>query len=509
MNNLLKRIICALLIIAMLGAASMFTSCDSEDGNADATAPTEPSADKDEGKSDKDSDALVRVPRAIVNIKKGDQISADDLMICLADGADVPTGAVLDVTALIGKYAKNDVAMGSYLYSADLSIAEVTPDPEGDPLEAVREELKGELREELRDELKAELRAELEAELRAEIASGGINAADMGYIVITDYLTANTGKDVSDEIQKVINENPRKTIYFPDGEYIISKPICTSSNPKKAVSLHLSNFAIIKASADWSSDEAMIRLGGDPDRVFTTGETGSNYYLYGGCIDGSKVAKGVSIDSGRETSIRNVSIKFATLGLHVKYNSEYGSNDADIDTVNIIGPYAPDTIGLLIEGFDNTFTNMRIAGFEIGVKLTGAGNFMRNLHPLYSYSTCDYSESIGFYDLGGDNWYDICYPDNFAVGFRMSGNTVSTYNDCFCYWYSSNGRTEVAFMSDGKFNSVLNNCKSTFRSDALGKYLVVGADGGGGVIQSPLFDVALNHDDSYKDYLVGEVVWRK
>lgn len=64
-------------------------------------------------------------------------------------------------------------------------------------------------------------------------------------------------------------------------------------------------------------------------------------------------------------------------------------------------------------------------------------------------------------------------------------------------------------MSDGKFNSVLNNCKSTFRSDALGKYLVVGADGGGGVIQSPLFDVALNHDDSYKDYLVGEVVWRK
>ena len=64
-------------------------------------------------------------------------------------------------------------------------------------------------------------------------------------------------------------------------------------------------------------------------------------------------------------------------------------------------------------------------------------------------------------------------------------------------------------MSDGKFNSVLNNCKATFRSDALGKYLVVGADGGGGVIQSPLFDVALNHDDSYEDYLVGEVVWRK
>lgn len=68
--------------------------------------------------------------------------------------------------------------------------------------------------------------------------------------------------------------------------------------------------------------------------------------------------------------------------------------------------------------------------------------------------------------------------------------------------------TEIAFMSDGKFNSVLNNCKSAFSSDALGKYLVVGA-AGGAVIQSPLFDVKLNQDDSYKDYLVGDVVWRK
>ncbi len=434
-------------------------------------------------------------------------------MVCLAESDEVPVGAIADITAIIGKYAKRDVAMGGYLYAADLSIAEVAPDEKSDPLEDMREELKGELREEieneLREDLKEELRAELEDELRSEIASGGINASDMGYVVITDYLAANTGRDVSNEIQKVIDENPRKTIYFPDGEYIISKPICTSSNPQKAVSLHLSNFAIIKASDDWSSDEAMIRLGGDPDRVFTTGQTGSNYYLYGGCIDGSNIAKGVSIDSGRETSIRNVSIKFATLGLHVKYNSEYASNDADIDTVNIIGPYAPDTIGLLVEGFDNTFTNMRIAGFEVGVKLTGSGNFMRNLHPLYSYDTCAYADSIGFYDLGGDNWYDICYPDNFAVGFRMAGHTVSTYNDCFCYWYSSSGMTEIAFMSDGKFNSVLNNCKATFRSDAIGKYLVVGETGGGGVVQSPLFDVKLNNDDSYKDYLEGKVVWKK
>jgi hypothetical protein len=496
MNNLLKKIICALLIIAMLGAVAMLASCNSDDGETDATAPPEKNTDRE---------ALVSVPRAIVNLKKGDKITVDHLLVCYVDRDEVPTGAIVDIMAMIGKYVKRDIAMGGYVYAEDLSISAVIPDVEKDPLEDIRDELKGELR----DELEEEIRIEIENELRDELLNGGSNASDKSYVIITDHLAANTGKDVSSEIQKVINENPRKTIYFPDGEYIISKPIYTSSNPQKAVSLHLSNFAIIKASDDWSSDEAMIRLGGDPDRVFTTGQTGSNYYLYGGCIDGSNIAKGVSIDSGRETSIRNVSIKFATLGLHVKYNSEYASNDADIDTVNIIGPYAPDTIGLLVEGFDNTFTNMRIAGFEVGVKLTGSGNFMRNLHPLYSYDTCAYADSIGFYDLGGDNWYDICYPDNFAVGFRMAGHTVSTYNDCFCYWYSSSGMTEIAFMSDGKFNSVLNNCKATFRSDAIGKYLVVGETGGGGVVQSPLFDVKLNNDDSYKDYLEGKVVWKK
>lgn len=485
MKNTFKRALCLLLSLAMLLACALFSSCNGEQTPAE---------------EQKSGEQLVGVLRVIGNIKKGEMIADEKVMLCYARADAIPENALSDVADVIGKYAREDISMGEYLYPSALSLVAVEPDVDQDEPDGVHGVDY--------DALKAELRAELEAELRAEIAAGGIDASVLGYVIVTDYLQPNTGKDVSDEIQKVINENPRRTIYFPDGEYIISKPICTSSNPEKAVSLHLSNFAIIKASADWNSEEAMIRLGGDPDRVFTTGQTGSNYYLYGGCIDGSGIAKGVSIDSGRETSIRNVSIKFVSLGLHVKYNTEYGSNDADIDTVNIIGNNQAGTVGLLIEGYDNTFTNMRIANFQIGVKLTGAGNFLRNLHPLYSYATEGYADSIGFYDQGGDNWYDICYPDNFAIGFRMSSHTVSIYNDCFCYWYSSKGKTEIAFYAEGKFNSVLNNCKSTVRSDADGRFLVVGQEGGKGVIQSPLFDVNLNNDDSYLDYLVGEVVWR-
>ena len=77
---------------------------------------------------------------------------------------------------------------------------------------------------------------------------------ERGYIIVTDTIPANTGLDVSDALQKLILDNPNRTIYFPDGEYVISKPICTPANPEHSVMLELSNYAVIKAAADWSRE---------------------------------------------------------------------------------------------------------------------------------------------------------------------------------------------------------------------------------------------------------------
>ena len=43
-----------------------------------------------------------------------------------------------------------------------------------------------------------------------------------GYVVVTDYIKNDGKKDVSDAIQKIIDNNPNRTIYFPDGTYLIS-----------------------------------------------------------------------------------------------------------------------------------------------------------------------------------------------------------------------------------------------------------------------------------------------
>lgn len=335
----------------------------------------------------------------------------------------------------------------------------------------------------------------------------------LGYVVVTDHLNANTGEDVSDAIQKLINENPHRTIYFPDGEYIIAKPICTSANPENAVSIMLSDFATIKAADGWDSDEAMIRLGA-AEPFNTIMKNGSNYRVCGGIIDGNGVAQGIAVESGRETRIEGTSIKHTSLGLHIKKGANGNSSDADILNVNIVGNCKAGSIGMLIEGSDNSFTNMRIAGVQIGVKIqNSSAQIMKNLHPLYIFSgeLADlevYKDSIGFLDcMNSVNWYNNCYSDQFATGFYMQGNSLNTYSDCYCYWYTDKGGKQHGYESTGKFNSVIRNsyvrCKDTATDKA---FLVVGEAGGKGIIYPPISRVDNMTDKTHEDYLMPD--WR-
>lgn len=53
----------------------------------------------------------------------------------------------------------------------------------------------------------------------------GINGRfrDCGYLFATDYFPADGVTDVSDALQQLIDENPNRTIFFPDGDYLIWK----------------------------------------------------------------------------------------------------------------------------------------------------------------------------------------------------------------------------------------------------------------------------------------------
>lgn len=339
-----------------------------------------------------------------------------------------------------------------------------------------------------------------------------INANSFGYLVVTDYIKANTGEDVSDALQELILNNPHRTIYFPDGEYILAKPICTPAHPERSVSLMLSNYAILRAADGWDNDEAMVRMGGiDPfNSIYIPG---SNYFFEGGIIDCRGIAKGISIDGGRETRISKVSIKNTVLGLHIKHGANNGSSDADIDNVNITGNRKVGSVGVFIEGLDNTLTNMRIAAIQTGVLLHSGGNFLRNIHPLGGVKQDEpeyYANSCAFRETTrGGNFYDSCYSDNFAVGFESAPNAKCVYNDCFCYWYSPLGDSQVGFRAKGKFNSMIKNAKVAFNGKSepqFNAFLQVEEQGGQGVVMFPMTPDERMGDKTYKDYLFGTVI---
>ncbi len=331
------------------------------------------------------------------------------------------------------------------------------------------------------------------------------------YVVVTDYITPNTSRDLAADIQKIIDDNPNRTIFFPDGTYIIGSTIKTSAASNKSVSILMSDFAKIKASSSFSYGKPMFSLGGLDSKANNISAAGSNYSFIGGILDCNSRAYGICLEAGRETLVRDISIKNAVIGIHIKYGVNNGSSDHDIEDVNIVGTGKNDSIGVLCEGCDNTFTNMRIGKVYVGVKVTANANIFRNIHPLYfesSFEESFFKNSCGFWDLGGYNWYDYCYSDQFAIGFKLKDGVSSIFHNCQAFWWTNAGGKQVFFEVDGKFNSVVTNGRADFKSNATYKSILdVKKDGGTGVFENLIMRRnAVVQNEIYRDYLKNPVI---
>ena len=322
-------------------------------------------------------------------------------------------------------------------------------------------------------------------------------AINMGELVDT------TGKtDVSAAIQRVIDANPNRTLYFPDGTYLLANPICTPAHPEKSVDLQLSNFAVLKASPEWTSNEAMVRLGAI-HRAKNIRTPGSCYSMTGGIVDGSGKANGVAIESGRETKVRCVSMKNVFVGLHIKYGANNGSSDCDISDVNIVGNRMPGSTGVILEGHDNTLSNMRIADVQVGVRLRSNTNMLTSIHPLYTNPMDQYDGSAGFEDRGFHNSYDRCYSDHFSTGFffgRQGGFAV--LRACVSYWYAPcKGKRHTAIGCERKFTANVSDMHIGFNgTEAVNTVLETRKEGGCGYIRDIRMDERLLNEKS-RQYL--------
>ena len=452
-GNNIKRIICAILCLCMMfGIICTAVSCgknkdkgkDGETQDASETADT-----PQEGE--------VAVLRFVENLAAGTQITSDKIKTDYVREEDIPLNAIRDSAKVIDKYLTIPVFADEYIFAGKLSAE--APKPVDPDAEKQKEE---------------------------------------NYLLVTDHV--EVGKDVTTALQNLINKNPGRTLYFPDGKYILSKPIVTSADPAKSVSFRLSNYAVITAASSWTSNDAMIRIGAGADPAEGTVDLTTSSYFMGGIIDASGKATALSVEGGRDNFISNVSIKNAVCGLYLAAGTT-GATNTDVENVNIYGKNNTDSVGVKISGINNTLTTVRVSNVITGVEITGEGaNTLRNVHVVYTGTDVS---SNGFYDKSSGNSYDMCFAEGFGTGFRMQAHTVSSYSACLAFWNDDSISRQYGFASDGAFKSAVRNCRvNALFSGPDSAYLK--ASGGDGQVIYPLVQGKNNMDDkSYTNYLRG------
>ena len=470
-KNIFRNTVCILLCLLML-SGGFLVSCNKNE---------EPSGDN----SGAGTEEKVTVVRLKENIKYGSKVTEAKIEEVQVNKADLPEGTILNKDDVLGKFTTTEMYAGEYFLPVKLADKRPTNvDENGDTV--------------VEDD-------------------GIINFLDAGYVMVTDYLKPDTGADVSEAIQKLIDENPNRTLYFPDGVYLLSKPITTSADPAKTVSFKLSNFAHFKAMDTWETrSEPLFKLGAT-DMTDEFASATYHYSLEGGIFDGADKADAIWIMGAGNVSIRYSSIKNTVVGIHVKANDAEGNGPTvDVHTVNIVGSGTVDSYGVILDTNDNTLTNMRIASNLIAIKLTGSENFLRNLHPLFIFeaplnSVEVYKQSVAFYDEGKQNFYDNCYNDQFATGFYFSKDTASIMDCCFNYWYSEKYAVHNSYVCEGQFNGIIRYSSSDVGHADKGtecNFLLVGEAGGKGTIDTVYFNPEkVSENDASKDYLINNPIY--
>jgi hypothetical protein len=324
------------------------------------------------------------------------------------------------------------------------------------------------------------------------------------YIDISQFVEPNSGIDVHAALQEIIDNNKHKTLYFPDGEYIISKPLKTSAAAASSTAFYLSDNAIIKASDNWNdSDGALIELGGaEVANDITT--PGSNYHFIGGILDGNSKARGISLASGRESLVSKVKIINATVGIYIPEGVNSKSSDMDIEDIDIIG-FGATSKGIVSIGLDNTFTDVRISNVKVGVENSG-GSFFRGISVRLDKNQ-PYEGTVAFV-ASGVSWFYSCTSENMQTAFQFSGGysgSAPVVKDFSIRWTEAKG-AQTAFDIKGNFVSTCSNGVIDFFDASTENSILKVSSQKNGKFLDVLADTELCDESTYKSVFISSNV---
>ncbi len=412
--------------------------------------------------AEEDASETVFVVILKVDKAKGEKILLADVEAKEMKNVNIPPDALRNINEVTNKFAAEPLYAGEYVRKEQLSSSRVI---ESDPRLLVK----------------------------------NITKSGNDFVVVTDYVIPNTGENLQTHLQAIIDKNPLRTIYFPDGEYVISSPLLTSAVGGATTTFCFADGAVLKASDAWSSQgtgqNALICLGGKK-AANDNRSVGSYYGIFGGTFDGNGMADGISVDSGRESIIRGCKVINAKNGIYIKTGANNGSSDADIEDVIIDGKGLLGSVGLRIVGYDNTFTDVKIYDVEKGVIMNSGGNALRNIEVrLTDAPHCEglkkrYQRLIGI-ECISDSFYYQCYVENYATAYSLTSDRYqSNYDSCDAAWTYA-APVQTAFSVNGNFVSRLSNCRVQFFDATSENAYLKSSGGNSGIIEAAQVDTSL------------------
>ena len=399
----------------------------------------------------------IDVPVFTTDIAFGKKITADKVTTKTISVDAVSSTMVTNIDDVVGKYATVDLYKDDFAYKGKLASKRPTNSLDVSEIEKTRNK----------------------------------------FIDVSQYIKPNSGVDVSAALQKLIDNNTYRTIYFPDGEYLLSRPITTSAAALTSTSFYLSDKAILKATDDWKGgNDALVKLGGGEAKNDIT-VAGSNYYFIGGILDGNGKAKGISLDSGRESLVSKVKIINATVGIYIPEGVNNKSSDMDIEDIDIIG-FGGESRGIVAVGLDNNFVDIRISNVKVGVDNSG-GNFFRGISVKLDkdqLSSTSYDGTIGI-RTSGASWFNSCSVENMQTGFSLGGSSSVIIRDFSIRWTEARG-SQVAFEATSNFNARCSNGIISFFDASTDNAILKTSGNKRGTLLDIIVDESLCDDDDYK-----------
>lgn len=449
MKKRILSIICAVILICMSVTAFPVSAEDS----ALTTGATD--------------ESTVVIIRAKKDIPEGTRITEDYVEAVTVSKLNVPGNVISEITNVVTQFATENIYEGEYISKDRISVKAVSK---------------------VND---------------STLVKNPDKSTD-DYLVVTDYIKADTGADISTPLQELIDKNPNRNIYFPDGEYVLGCSLLTSARGRDSVSILLSDGAVIKAANNWkkkSGNNALICLGGSED-YNNIKDVGSYYTLMGGTLDGNGKADGVCIVSGRESLVRNICIKNTVTGIDILNGTNNGSSDIDFEDITILGNGKLNTVGIKVDACDNTFTNIKIYNVGKGFDCFRGGNLIESIYVYTDSEEIMTSKTSLGIVATADNWVSECYVENYSMAYYFGHKTKSWDNTAA--WTNDACIYQIAFTMKNSVSGTLSACKALFKDvpEATIAY-VQGGTFDLAHIEGAMFDTALENDGTYKTRLKG------